>query len=147
MLSCNSHKHISPSTRFVVNTPKPTRGGTRCTYSLLQGRHLGHGPWQMYDDPVILQSLLLLYIHIYRHGITYPCSPRAASWQGRALSWTPRGPASVRQPPQSVRRTPAARPAYAYCFGFRSNFKKLHQSLLEGWHRLQSVRSWRTEPS
>ena len=33
MLSCNSHKHISPSTRFVVNTPKPTRGGTRCTYS------------------------------------------------------------------------------------------------------------------
>ena len=32
MLSCNSHKHISPSTRFVVNTPKPTRGGTRCTY-------------------------------------------------------------------------------------------------------------------
>ena len=35
MLSCNSHKHISPSTRFVVNTPKPTRGGTRCTYILL----------------------------------------------------------------------------------------------------------------
>ena len=33
MLSCNSHKHISPSTRFVANTPKPTRGGTRCTYS------------------------------------------------------------------------------------------------------------------
>ena len=32
MSSCNSHKHISPSTRFVVNTPKPTRGGTRCTY-------------------------------------------------------------------------------------------------------------------
>ena len=34
VLSCNSHKHISPSTRFVVNTPKPTRGGTRCTYML-----------------------------------------------------------------------------------------------------------------
>ena len=34
MLSGNSHKHISPSTRFVVNTPKPTRGGTRCTYTL-----------------------------------------------------------------------------------------------------------------
>ena len=34
VLSCNSHKHISPSTRFVVNTPKPTRGGTRCTYNL-----------------------------------------------------------------------------------------------------------------
>ena len=32
MLSCNSHKHISPSIRFVVNTPKSTRGGTRCTY-------------------------------------------------------------------------------------------------------------------
>ena len=32
VLSCNSHKHISPSTNFVVNTPKPTRGGTRCTY-------------------------------------------------------------------------------------------------------------------
>ena len=25
MLSYNSHKHISPSTKFVVNTPKPTR--------------------------------------------------------------------------------------------------------------------------
>ena len=25
---------ISPSTRFVVNTPKATRGGTRCTYNL-----------------------------------------------------------------------------------------------------------------
>ena len=36
MLSCNSHKHISPSTRFVVNTPKPTRDGTRCTYRLLE---------------------------------------------------------------------------------------------------------------
>ena len=33
MLSYNSYKHISPSTKFVVNTPKPTRGGTRCTYS------------------------------------------------------------------------------------------------------------------
>ena len=32
MLSCNSHKHISPSTKFVINTPKATRGGTRCTY-------------------------------------------------------------------------------------------------------------------
>ena len=25
MLSSNSHKRISPSTNFVVNTPKPTR--------------------------------------------------------------------------------------------------------------------------
>ena len=33
MLSRNSHKHISPSTKFVINTPKPTRGGTRCTYT------------------------------------------------------------------------------------------------------------------
>jgi len=30
----NSHKHISPPTTFIVNTPKPSRGGTRCTYSL-----------------------------------------------------------------------------------------------------------------
>ena len=71
-------------------------------------------PWQIYDDPVILQSRLLLYIHIYRQGITYPCSPRAASWQGRALSWTPRVPASVWRPPQSVRLRPAVKPAYAY---------------------------------
>ena len=34
MLSCNSHKYISPSTKFFINTPKPTRGGTRCTYNL-----------------------------------------------------------------------------------------------------------------
>ena len=33
VLSCNSHKHISPSTRFVVNTPLPTGGGTRRTYT------------------------------------------------------------------------------------------------------------------
>ena len=26
--------NTSPSTKFVVNTPKPTRGGTRCTYNL-----------------------------------------------------------------------------------------------------------------
>ena len=32
VLSYNSHKHVSPSTMFVVNTPKPTRG-TRCTYT------------------------------------------------------------------------------------------------------------------
>ena len=31
---------------------------------LLQGHHLGRGPWQIYDDPVILQSRLLLYIYI-----------------------------------------------------------------------------------
>ena len=28
-----THKRISPLTKFVVNTPKPTRGGTRCTYN------------------------------------------------------------------------------------------------------------------
>ena len=31
--SRESHKHISPSTTFVINTPKPTRGGTRYTYN------------------------------------------------------------------------------------------------------------------
>ena len=44
MLSCNSHKHISPSTRFVVNTSKPTRGGTRCTYNL---------PFLVIDDKLV----------------------------------------------------------------------------------------------
>ena len=91
-----------------------------------------------------LQSHLLLYIHIYRQGITYPCSPRAASWQGRALSWTPRGPASVRRPPQLVQRTPAEKPAYAYwhtyirlmryylilCSAFLCEHRTKHQGLL-----------------
>lgn len=33
VFSCISHKHISLLTKFVVNTPKPTRGDTRCTYT------------------------------------------------------------------------------------------------------------------
>ena len=54
VLSYNSHKHISPSTKFVINTPKPTRGGTRCTYSLL----LQEFDTQMLDHIEIDQSLV-----------------------------------------------------------------------------------------
>jgi hypothetical protein len=39
VLSCESHKHISPSTMFVINTPKPTRGGILCTYRNPRGRN------------------------------------------------------------------------------------------------------------
>ena len=31
---------------------------------LLQGRHLGRGPWQIYDDPVIFAISFFLYISI-----------------------------------------------------------------------------------
>ena len=44
---------------------------------LLQGRHLGRGPWQIHDDHITLQPNFFL---MYRQGIAYLCSPRAASW-------------------------------------------------------------------
>ena len=50
MLSYNSHKHISPSTRFVVNTPKPTRGGTRCTYTGKLGHNHSSSPFTTLAD-------------------------------------------------------------------------------------------------
>ena len=75
VLSCNSHKHISPSTKFDVNTPKPTKGGTRCTYrqflflSLVEGKRRRMDP----QHPLPLGSCLL-YMTLWGVGwaIEYP---------------------------------------------------------------------------
>ena len=90
VLSCNSHKHISPSTRFVVITPKPTRGGTRCTYKndgTMQTRsiHVGIDPILLSLMATINTCLAAPSVTGKEHHTTEPITKHLFPWKEKQI--------------------------------------------------------------